>query len=708
MKKTALLLALCSWMTMAAQPVNEPAALTSYVNPYIGTGGHGHVFLGANVPFSFVQLGPTEPKRGWDWCSGYHYSDNVLLGFSHTHLSGTGCGDLGDVTFLPIANLSQRQTTFSHSDEQCRPGYYSLQMHEPDVRVELTATQRVGMHRYSFGAMVKEPLLMLNMLTGIGWDQLTGAWLRMESPTRLSGFRRSHGWANDQQLYFAAEFSQPVTIKEQKGDSILIFTTPNTGEPLIMKVAFSPVSAENAWKNMQTELPGWNFVETVRQADRAWNEELSKIRIETRDETVRTIFYTALFHTMTAPSVYCDVNSSPVIHTTLSLWDTYRALHPLMTIFQPEKQKDFVETFLDIYRKQGKLPVWHLMGNETDCMVGSPAIPVLADLTLKGFVDDKEAAYEAMRVSSLLDVRSLGLLKEYGYIPYDKEPANETVAKALEYCLADDGVAKVAKLLGKKDDYKYFYNRSRSYAKYFDKASGFMRAIGTDGKFREPFEAIRVIHRADDYTEGNAWQYTFLVPHDVHGLIRLFGSEERFLQKLDSLFIVQGDLGDEASPDISGLIGQYAHGNEPSHHILYMYNYAGKPWKGAPLLRKTMKEMYFNDFDGLSGNEDVGQMSAWYILSAMGFYQVEPSGGKFVFGSPLLDSATIRVGEGKTFTVRTIGNSEENIYIQSATLNGKPYTRSYIHYADIMKGGTLEFVMGPKPSTFGTKKADRP
>ena len=312
------------------------------------------------------------------------------------------------------------------------------------------------------------------------------------------------------------------------------------------------------------------------------------------------------------------------------------------------------------------------------------------------------------RIGLALWDEHLGLLKEYGYIPYDKEPANETVAKALEYCLADDGVAKVAKLLGKKDDYKYFYNRSRSYAKYFDKASGFMRAIGTDGKFREPFEAIRVIHRADDYTEGNAWQYTFLVPHDVHGLIRLFGSEERFLQKLDSLFIVQGDLGDEASPDISGLIGQYAHGNEPSHHILYMYNYAGKPWKGAPLLRKTMKEMYFNDFDGLSGNEDVGQMSAWYILSAMGFYQVEPSGGKFVFGSPLLDSATIRVGEGKTFTVRTIGNSEENIYIQSATLNGRPYTRSYIHYADIMKGGTLEFVMGPKPSTFGTKKGDRP
>ena len=704
---TACLLACATVFAWAAAAPAEQS-LTRFVNPYIGTGGHGHVFLGANVPFSFVQLGPTEPKRGWDWCSGYHYSDSVLLGFSHTHLSGTGCGDLGDVTFLPIANTSQRETVFSHQDETCRPGYYSLLMRQPDVRVELTASQRVGMHRYSFGATVKEPLLMLNMLTGAGWDRLTESWLKMESPTRLLGFRRSTGWAHDQQLYFAAEFSRPVSIKEQKGDSILIFTTPNTGEPLLMKVAFSPVSAENALINMQAEMPGWDFVETVRKADEAWNSELSKIQIETRDETVKTIFYTALFHTMTAPSVFCDAGAKPVIYTTLSLWDTYRALHPLMTIFQPDKQKDFVATFLNIYHKQGKLPVWHLMGNETDCMVGSPAIPVMADLTLKGFVDDPETLYEAMRTSSLLDVRSLGLLKEYGYIPYDKEPANETVAKALEYALADDGVAKVAKLLGKKEDYRYFFNRSRSYAKYFDKESCFMRAVGTDGKFREPFEAIRVIHRADDYTEGNAWQYTFLVPHDVHGLIRLFGSEERFLQKLDSLFIVQGDLGDEASPDISGLIGQYAHGNEPSHHILYMYNYVGMPWKGAPLLRQTMKEMYFNDFDGLSGNEDVGQMSAWYILSAMGFYQVEPSGGKFVFGSPVLDCATINVGGGKTFTVRTIGNSEENIYIQSATLNGKPYTRSYIHYADIMKGGTLEFVMGSKPSAFGTKKADRP
>ena len=723
MKRNFLLLVLCACCsTLLAQDNAKP---TSYVNPFIGTGGHGHVFLGANVPFGFVQLGPTEPKRGWDWCSGYHYSDSVLLGFSHTHLSGTGCGDLGDVTFLPVANTEQRHTTFSHADEKARPGYYSVKLRNPDVRVELTATQRVGMHRYTFGATVQEPLLMLNQLTGIGWDQLTGSWLKQESPTRLSGFRRSHGWANDQHLFFVAEFSQPVSIKQQLGDSILFLAPTNTEQPLIMKVAFSPVSTENALMNMQAELPGWNFGETVRQAEAVWNQEMERVSIETTDEQVKRIFYTAFYHTMTAPSVYCDVNGDyrgsdnkiyraqpgdkhTTNYTTLSLWDTYRALHPLMTLIHPDKQADIAETFIRIFNEQGKLPIWHLMGNETNCMVGSPAIPVLADLVLKGFVEDRETAFQAMKKSALLDERSLGLIKEYGFIPYDKEPSNETVAKALENALAFSGIAKVAKALGHKNDYRYFYDRSQLYRRLFDPQTHFMRALGTDGKFREPFEPIRVIHRADDYTEGNAWQYTFLVPHDPHGLVKLFGSYKKFAEKLDSLFIVEGELGDEASPDISGLIGQYAHGNEPSHHIIYMYNYIGQPWKAAQRLREVMHTMYFDDPNGLSGNEDVGQMSAWYMLSALGLYQVEPSGGKFVFGSPIIDRATLRVGNGQTFTIKTINNSPENIYIQSVSLNGKPYIRSYINFADIANGGTLEFTMGDLPSRFGFPKKDRP
>ena len=692
-------------------PTQQPTANTQYVNPFIGTGGHGHVFLGANVPFSLVQLGPNQHKRGWDWCSGYHYSDSILLGFSHMHLSGTGCGDLGDLCFLPIAHMQQRETAFSHSDEQCRPGYYSLRLHNPEVLVELSATKRVGIHRYTFSPNNLCPMLLFNMLVGNGWDQLTASRIHQDSPNTLSGFRRSHGWADDQIIYFVAQFSQPVTLDDSSNDTIAIIRPTRPAEPLVVKVALSPTSVQGAAHNMQAELPGWGFDQAVRNADEAWNRELARIEIKTDDPTVRRIFYTALYHTMTAPSVFCDAPASPsakLQYTTLSLWDTYRALHPLFTLIQPEKQADFAHSFMHIYRQQGKLPVWHLMGCETNCMVGSPAVPVMGDLILKGFVGNSEEAYQAMKKSQLIGERSLGLLREHGYIPYDLESSNETVAKALEYCLADDAVARVAQRLGHADDYQYFHQRSQSYRKYFDRQSLFMRAVDSKGAFRPEFDPIRVIHRADDYTEGNAWQYIWLVPHDPHGLISLFPSEQRFVEKLDSLFIVEGDLGEEASPDISGLIGQYAHGNEPSHHIIYMYNYAGQPAKAAPLLRRVMREMYHDDHDGLSGNEDVGQMSAWYVLSAMGIYQVEPAGGKFVIGSPLLNEATMQVGEGRTFTIRALNNSDTNIYVQSARLNGKKLNQSFINFSDIQRGGILELKMGPRPSRFGTKANQRP
>ena len=693
---------------------------TQYVNPFIGTGGHGHVFLGANVPFGNIQAGPTQKKQGWDWCSGYHYSDSTVIGFGQMHLSGTGIGDLGDVSLLPMTNPSQREVKFSHKAEYVCPGYYSVML-ASGIRVELTATQRVAFHRYSFPADATKGYIALNLAQGIGWDKMTSCKFKQESDKTITGFRMSEGWAKDQRVYFVAEFSEPVKLEENERDTIGIFSVASTSQPLLVKVGISAVSVENARENLQQELPGWNFASVVSKANANWNRELSKIAIKTQDERAKRIFYTALYHTMIAPSVFSDVNGEYrgadgkthkgdfTDYTTFSLWDTYRAAFPLMTLIQPEMQRDLAETMLHIFKQQGKLPVWHLMGNETDCMVGNPGIPVLVDIALKGFNVDKKAVFEAVKASAMRDERGMGLLKKYGYIPCDLDPEKETVAKGLEYALADACIAKLAKQLGKTEDYKYFYKRSQSYRDfYFDKQTKFMRGVTSDHKFREPFDPFSTVHRQDDYTEGNAWQYVWLVPHDVHGLVAAFGGEKPFVSKLDSLFIVNGDMGAEASPDITGLIGQYAHGNEPSHHILYMYNYVGQPWKGADKIRYVLANLYHDDFDGLSGNEDVGQMSAWYILSSVGFYQVDPAGGRYVFGSPLFDEATLNVGNGKTFRVVAHNNSSENKYIQSAKLNGKPYTRSYIDFKDIVRGGTLEFVMGNKPSQFGVKPSDRP
>ena len=675
--------------------------------------------MGANVPFGLVQLGPTEPTRGWDWCSGYYYDDDELIGFGHMHLSGTGIGCLGDVAFLPVKDFKQTSTRFKHEAEKVHPGYYSVQLTDPNVLVELTATERCGFHRYTFKNGAKAQLA-LDLSQCIGWDKLNDCLLTQESATRLTGFRRSNGWAADRRIYFSIDFSQPVTVHRLDSMERVVVSVADNTKPLLVKVALSPVSIDKAKLNMQAELAGWDFDAAVKQADEAWNRELARIEIQTNDQTKKRVFYTAMYHLMTSCSKFNDVDreyrgADGKVHkadftnyTTLSLWDTYRAAHPLMTVAFPEMQRDFAQTFLNIYKQQGRLPVWHLMGSETDCMVGNPGAIVLADLTMKGFVEDKELALEALKATQMKDIRSLGLLKKHGYIPWNLEPENETVAKALEYCAADDGVAKVAKLLGKKDDYEYFFNRSRSYKKYYDPETRFLRAVGTDGKFRLPFNPFFAEHRTNDYTEGNAWQYTFLVPHDVKGLIKLFGSDKAFMSKLDSLFFVEGWAGDNASPDMSGMTGQYAHGNEPSHHVIYMYNYAGRPDKAAPLLRKMLNEMYLDQPDGLSGNEDVGQMSAWYILSSVGLYQVDPVGGRFVIGSPLFDKATVNVGGGKTFTVVAKNNSDKNIYVQSARLNGKTLKNSYVDFNDIRHGGTLELVMGPKPSKWATAAAYRP
>ena len=702
----------------------QPAAddnLTRYVDPRIGTGGHGHVFVGANVPFGLVQLGPTSIPQAWDWTSGYHESDSTVIGFSHTHLSGTGIGDLFDVTVMPVVGevTCARGTEedpasglWSYADrtkEVVRPGYYSVPLVRYGITAEMTATSRVGFHRYTFPA-ADDAAVIFDLENGGCWDKATETHIEPSGDSRLVGWRYSTGWAKDQRVWFVAEFSRPFTSFEQVGEHYarVNFATAE-GEQLMLKVALSPVSIEGAEANLAAELPGWDFDATAAAADAAWNAQLAKVKITTQDEVARRIFYTGLYHTMVAPSEFCDVNgdyrgADGAVHhnpghttyTTFSLWDTYRAAMPLMTILHPDRMPDIVNTMLAIADEQGRLPVWHLWGNETDCMVGNPGIPVVADAIVKGIGGfDRERAFEAIRRTAMNPDRGNGLRMKYGYIPCDL--FNEAVAYDMEYALADGAAARAAEALGRGEDARYFTERSHSYRNYFDPSTGFMRGRDSRRGWRTPFNPFASTHRADDYCEGNAWQYTWLAPHDVAGLEACFGSRARMLGKLDSLFTVSSVIeGAETSPDISGLIGQYAHGNEPSHHILYLYTMLGQPWKTAEKVREVLTTLYHDQPDGLSGNEDVGQMSAWYILSSLGMYEVEPAGGRYWFGSPLFDRAEIVV-PGGTFTIVAENNSSENKYIRRVWLNGRPYTKPWIGHAEVMAGGELRFEMDDEP-----------
>ena len=727
MKRTYSFLPAAALLLAAACSPSQPAAesdFTRFVDPKIGTGGHGHVFVGANVPFGLVQVGPTSIPQEWDWVSGYHRSDSTVIGFSHTHLSGTGIGDLFDVTVMPVVGeVTYARGTeddpssglWSYADrtrEIARPGYYSVPLMRYGVTAEMTATARVGLHRYTFPAS-DAAAVVFDLENGGCWDEATDTGFRFsDDSTRISGWRYSTGWAKDQRVYFAAEFSKPFAKFETVGDKYARASFSTTdGEQLLVKVALSPVSVEGAEANLAAELPEWDFEATAAAADKAWNDELSKVKIATEDETAKRIFYTALYHTMVAPSVFCDVNgdyrgSDYEIHrapgftnyTTFSLWDTYRAAMPLMTILHPERMPDIVRTMLAIADEQGRLPVWHLWGNETDCMVGNPGIPVVADAIVKGIEGfDREKAFEAIKKTAMNPDRGNGLRMKYGYIPCDL--FNEAVAYDMEYALADWAVAQVAAQRGDTADYDYFLDRSKSYRHFFDPETRFMRGLDSKGGFRTPFNPFASTHREDDYCEGNAWQYTWLVPHDVEGLIGCFGGKEAFVEKLDSLFTVSSVLEGAASPDISGLIGQYAHGNEPSHHVVYLYTMIGQPAKTADKVREILTTLYHDQPDGLSGNEDVGQMSAWYVLSSLGFYQVEPAGGRYFFGSPLFDKAELRVRDG-VFTVIAHNNSAADKYIQRVKLNGKPYAKPYIGFDDIAAGGTLEFEMGPDPAVW--------
>ena len=687
----------------------QPAAddnLTRYVDPRIGTGGHGHVFVGANVPFGLVQLGPTSIPQEWDWTSGYHESDSTVIGFSHTHLSGTGIGDLFDVTVMPVVG---EVTCARGTKEVVRPGYYSVPLVRYGITAEMTATSRVGFHRYTFPA-ADDAAVIFDLENGGCWDKATETHIEPSGDSRLVGWRYSTGWAKDQRVWFVAEFSRPFTSFEQVGEHYarVNFATAE-GEQLMLKVALSPVSIEGAEANLAAELPGWDFDATAAAADAAWNAQLAKVKVTTQDEVARRIFYTGLYHTMVAPSEFCDVNgdyrgADGAVHrnpghttyTTFSLWDTYRAAMPLMTILHPDRMPDIVNTMLAIADEQGRLPVWHLWGNETDCMVGNPGIPVVADAIVKGIGGfDRERAFEAIRRTAMNPDRGNGLRMKYGYIPCDL--FNEAVAYDMEYALADGAAARAAEALGRGEDARYFTERSHSYRNYFDPSTGFMRGRDSRRGWRTPFNPFASTHRADDYCEGNAWQYTWLVPHDVAGLESCFGSRARMLGKLDSLFTVSSVIeGAETSPDISGLIGQYAHGNEPSHHILYLYTMLGQPWKTAEKVREVLTTLYHDQPDGLSGNEDVGQMSAWYILSSLGMYEVEPAGGRYWFGSPLFDRAEIAV-PGGTFTIVAENNSSENKYIRRVWLNGRPYTKPWIGHEEVMAGGELRFEMDDEP-----------
>lgn len=723
-----------------AQPNPEAESLTRWVDPKIGTGGHGHVFVGANVPFGLVQVGPTSIPQEWDWVSGYHASDSTVIGFSHTHLSGTGIGDLFDVTVMPVVGEvtyargteeDPQSGLWSYADrskEVAEPGYYSVPLTRYGITAEMTATSRVGLHRYTFPAS-EEAAVVFDLENGGCWDKATETGFTFsDDSTRIGGWRYSTGWAKDQKVYFVAEFSkpakgitylQPGELDDSKMPRIAaryarVDFDMAEGEQLLMKVALSPVSIEGAEANLAAELPGWDFEATRLAADKAWNDELAKVRIETGDEVAKRIFYTALYHTLVAPSEFCDANgdyrgadgqvrTNPgyKTYTTFSLWDTYRAAMPLMTILHPEKMPDVINTMLAIADEQGRLPVWHLWGNETDCMVGNPGIPVVADAIVKGIGGfDRERAFEALVKTAMNGERGNGLRMKHGYIPCDL--FNEAVAYDMEYALADGAVARAAEALGKSDEAARFTERSHSYRNYFDPTTGFMRGRDSKGGWRTPFNPFASTHRADDYCEGNAWQYTWLAPHDVEGLVDCFGSRERMIEKLDSLFVVSSVVeGAETSPDISGLIGQYAHGNEPSHHTLYFYTMLGQPWKTADRVREVLTTLYHDQPDGLAGNEDVGQMSAWYILSSLGFYEVEPAGGRYWFGVPLFDRAEIAVPGGR-FVVVAANNTPENRYIQRVTLNGKPYDKPYVDHRDVVAGGELLFEMGPDPACWYT------
>jgi len=714
----------------------------SYVNPFIGTGGHGHTFPGATYPSGMVQVSPDTGLEEWDWCSGYHYSDSSIIGFSHTHLSGTGRSDLLDVMLMPYTGkikLDRGSKTkpeegyrsrFSHDEEVATPGYYKVKLKDYDITAEVTASPRCGFHRYTFPA-AKESHIILDLSHHYATDSVLFTSVNVVDSCTLAGERKTKGWGEpgekywvNQRLFYAIKVSKPfhaaiavddkfIPAQSASGKQVKAVLNFETGkdEMVLVKVGISAVSVENALENLSAEIPGWDFNETLTQAQLKWEQELAKIRIEAPEKT-RTIFYTALYHSLITPYLFNDVNKEyrgfdDKIHkagdftnyTALSLWDTFRSLNPLLTILEPGKVNDIIRSMLAQYDQYGLLPVWPLWSGETNCMIGYHSVPVIVDAYFKGIRNyDVNKAYEAMKHSAMQEGFGIPELKQFGYIPYDLY--NKSVSTALEYCYDDWCIAQMARDLGKEEDYNYFMKRAMSYSTYFDQEYKLMNGFSSKGKFRRPFDPFFSSYGKSDWVEGNAWQYSFFVPHDIQGLINLHGGREAFGRSLDSLFTVSSGLTGENVPvDISGLIGQYAHGNEPSHHVAYLYNYIGQPGKTQERLHQIMTTLYTDQPDGLAGNDDCGQMSAWYVFSALGFYPVNPASGIYVFGTPMVNKASIAVNN-KTFTVTATGLSDKNRFVQGVKLNGKDYTKLFITHNDIINGGTLEFRMGPQPGKF--------
>ena len=722
---------------------------TQYVNVFIGTGGHGHTYPGAVVPHGAIQPSPDTRIYGWDACSGYYYNDSTINGFSHTHLSGTGCCDLGDVLIMPTVgeqDITQEEergqtkayaSAFSHEREKAEPGYYSVMLDRYGIQAEITSTTRGAIHRWTF-PKTEDAGVIVDLDYSLDDQTNIGMQLEVISDTEVVGHKMTKYWAFDQYINFYAKFSKPFTYtivddtvtvgdkQKPRRKALLKFAGTEEGEVIYAKVGVSAVDIDGAKNNVLSEIPEWDFDGVKAAAHQRWNEYLAKIDIETGDADHRTIFYSALYHAGLQPYTFTDADgryygmdmkvhqgdAEKPVYTIFSTWDTFRAWHPLQTIIAPEFNGELVKSLLLKAREGGILPMWELCSNYTGCMIGYHSVPIIADAYIKGYRDiDINEAYKAMRRTAEYDTTGIIAPKavaailmnqakywknKVGYVPCDKD--NEAVAKALEFAYNDWCIAQIAKEVGDTAGVALYENFAKAYKIYYDPEVGYMRGKDSEGKWRTPFDPARSTHRSDDYCEGNAWQWSWFVPHDPEGLMELVGGKDVFLSKLDALFAASSEItGESVSADISGLIGQYAHGNEPSHHIIHFYNYAGQPWKTQELIDQVLYTLYFNNDNGLSGNEDCGQMSAWYILNAMGFYQVCPGKPVYSIGRPLYDKVTINLTNGKKFVIEAINNSRENKYIQSMELNGKALTEPFFTHDDIMQGGKLVFTMGNTP-----------
>lgn len=702
--------------------------LITYVNPFIGTGGHGHTYPGATMPFGMMQLSPDTRLDGWDGCSGYHYSDEYIYGFSHTHLSGTGVSDYGDILLMPTNEIvfnngadgkKGYRAHFSHDNEIAQPGYYAVYFDSTKIDVELSVSKRSGIHKYIFPKNSKQ-IVILDLEHR---DEVIDSKVNMYSNTEIGGYRHSKAWATKQYLFYNIQFSKPFKnmvflddFNEGKKVKVAFDFDASEGDTLEIKIGISAVDEEGARKNLNQEIGDKTFEQVKTEAQNTWEQQLEKIVIESDNDNYKTNFYSALYHTMIVPNLYQDVDGryrgmDLKVHqtknfdyyTVFSLWDTFRAAHPLYTIIEQDRTNDFINTFLAKYDEGGIMPIWDLSANYTDCMIGYHAVPVIADAYLKGIRNyDSGKAFEAMKHSATQDKLGLESYKKLGYIPVEKE--SESVSKTLEYAYDDWTIAQMAKALGKTDEYKTFTERAQYYKNIYDPETQFMR-----GRFRNtwfaPFDPYEVNF---NYTEANSWQYSFYVPQDISGFINLLGGKDKLEAHLDKLFTAQVETSGRNQADITGLIGQYAHGNEPSHHMAYLYNFVNKPHKTQERIHQILTEMYHNEPDGISGNEDCGQMSAWYVLSSMGFYPVTPASNEYIIGTLLFDKATINLENGNQFTIVAHNISDTNKYIENVALNGKSLDRTYLKHDEIMNGGTLEFQMTDNPAIWGSREGQEP